>query len=401
MRDDRLRIVVLGYLVRGPIGGMAWGSQMHYLAGLRALGHDVYLLEDSGDAPWACWDPRLGMIDSTPSYGLSFAARALAPIGLSGRWAYHDAPRNRWHGPLGGRVAEVCANADLLVDIGGVNQARPWFDGIPRSILLDLDPVFTQVATLTGSQRGVDQDRYSAFFTFGQNFGRDGCTMPDDGIPWQPTRPPVHLPSWPATRGRPGGRFTTVMQWESYPAVAHDGARYGLKVDSFRPYLKLPGSVDAELELSVGGESIPAELLRRHQWHLRDPFDASDTPEAYQAYIRGSKAEFTVAKHGYAATRSGWFSERSASYLATGRPVVTEETGFSDWVEPGAGVLAFSTFDEAAAAIEEVNARYSHHCTAAREIAEAHFDSRSVLTDLLDRAYASRSTGCPSPAAAA
>lgn len=398
MADDTLRIVVLGYLVRGPIGGMAWGSQMHYLAGLRDLGHDVYLLEDSGDAPWACWDPELGMINSTPTYGLRFAADALASVRLGERWAYLDAPRRSWHGPLAGRVADVCASADLLIDIGGVNQARPWLMVIPRRILLDLDPVFTQVASLNRTARAVDADRYTAFFTFGQNFGQPDCTIPDDGIPWQPTRPPVHLASWPASRGSESGCYTTVMQWESYPAAAYGRAAFGLKAQSFGPYLELPGAVAANLELAVGGDHVPSRVLRRHGWRLRDPLEASRTPRAYQAYIRQSKAEFTVAKHGYAATRSGWFSERSASYLASGRPVITQDTGFSEWLEPGLGVLAFSCFEEAVAAIEEVDAHYSLHCAAAREIAEAHFDSRRVLGELLDRAHASAVSSSPSTA---
>jgi hypothetical protein len=389
--SDRLRILMLGYLVRGPIGGMAWGSALNYLAGLAALGHDVYLVEDSGDEPWACWDPDLGMIDSEPVYGLTYAASALASLGLPSHWAYHDAPRGRWHGPLGERIVDICRTADLSIDIGGINPARSWLAEVPRRVLLDLDPVFTQVKHLTDANADSIADKYTDFLTVGCNFGKPGCTIPDDSLPWQPTISPIFLPAWPVVPA-PGreARFTTVMQWESYRAVEHDGRRYGLKSASFTPYIDLPKRVGPNLELAAGG-GAPVEQLRAKGWVVRDPFEASLTPDDYQAYIRGSRAEFTVAKHGYVATRSGWFSERSAAYLATGRPVVTQETAFTNWLDARLGVVAFSNPDEAAAAIEDVDSRYEQHARAAREIAEAYFDSRVVLTDLLERVFASAS----------
>jgi hypothetical protein len=385
MSEQCLRIVVFGYLVRGPVGGMAWGSNMNYLAGLEALGHDVYLLEDSGDAPWACWDPHEGMIDTEPSYGLAYAGRALELIGFEDRWAYYDSPRGRWHGPLGQRAIEICRSADLLLDVGGTSPSRDWLHAIPRRVLLDLDPVFTQMRHLTEDSATDAAERYTDFFTVAENFGRDDCSVPDDLLPWQPARSPVFLAAWPiAPPPAPEARFTTVMQWESYRAAERDGVRYGLKADSFGPYMQLPSRVDCPLEMTIGGG--PADVLRARRWVLRDPGETCETPATYRDYIRGSRAEFTVAKHGYVVSRSGWFSERSASYLASGRPVVTQETGFSDWMAPGEGVLAFSTIDEASAAIEEINTNYARHCRAAREIAETYFDSRHVLADLLERA---------------
>lgn len=385
MHDSRLRIVVFGYLVRGPIAGMSWGSALNYLAGLEALGHEVCLLEDSGDSAWTCWDPQQGPINAEPSYGLEYATRALDAIGFGRRWAYFDAPRGRWHGPLGEQVAAICRGADLLLDVGGTSPPRPWLDEIPKRALLDLDPVFTQVANLTRPDRDGIAERFTDFFTVGENIGREGCTIPDDGLPWRPARSPVYLPAWPLAPPPADGRFTTVMQWESYPPCEYDGRRYGLKSQSLEPILDLPRHIDCTLELAIGG--APDEQLRRHGWALRDPLAVSGTPEDYQRYIRGSHAEFAVAKHGYATTWSGWFSERSASYLATGRPVVTQQTGFSEWLEAGSGVLAFSTRDEAVAAIEDVEARYSEHCAAARELAEAHFDSHIVLGRLLDSVF--------------
>jgi hypothetical protein len=396
--EDRLRIVVLGYLVRGPIGGMAWASNLNYLAGLAALGHDVYLLEDSADEPWACWDPELGMIDAEPRYGLEYASRALATIGAEDRWAYYDAPRGCWHGPLADRMLGICRTADLLLDVGGISGSRAWTREIPKRALVDCDPVFKQVAHLTNPGHADVRQRYTNFFTLARNFGSHRCTVPDDGLPWKPTLLPTFLPAWPVSPTANHGALTTIMQWESYRAVEHRGTRYALKRESFEPYLRLPEFVNQRLELVIGG-GAPHELLSANGWVLCDPLVVSATPESYREYIQRSKGEFTVAKHGYVISHSGWFSERSAAYLASGRPVITEETGFSDWLPSGQGVVSFSTLEEAVAAIEEVDAHYARHCGAARELAEAFFDSRVVLGDLLESIFSGQS-GSPAVVAA-
>ena len=182
-----------------------------------------------------------------------------------------------------------------------------------------------------------------SLFSFGENILEAGCGIPDDGFPWQTTRQPIVLDAWPVTRGPEAGKFTTIMDWHSYHPVEHKGVRYGMKSDSFGPYMYLPRRVGAVFGMTVG--RIPpdtAERLRAERWGLVQPRESSIDLTAYQSYLRKSKAEFSVAKHGYVVSRSGWFSERSAAYMASGRPVLLQDTGFSDWLPTGLGILAFN-----------------------------------------------------------
>ena len=384
VRDSALRIVVLGYVVRGPLGGMVW-SNLQYLRGLAALGHDVWFVEDSDDYP-SCYDPVRGFTDTDPSYGLAFATTVFARIGLGDRWAYHDAHGRGWLGPGAPHVLEACARADLLLDLCGINPIRPWLAGIPARALVDEDPAFTQVKHLTDPEARRRAAQHTAFFTFGANFGRADCRIPDDGLPWQPTRQPVVLDDVAVASPPARAAFTTVMQWESYPAREYGGRRYGMKSDAFAPYLDLPRASDAAFEIALGGPTAPRALLREHGWRLRDPLAVTRDPWTYERYIAGSRAEFSVAKHGYVTSRSGWFSERTVTYLAHGRPAVVQETGFSEWLPSGLGVLGFDDPDAAREAVADVQARYAAHARAARELVEAHFSAPVVLSSLLESA---------------
>ncbi|CAN5845604.1 hypothetical protein BH23GEM7_BH23GEM7_05810 [soil metagenome] len=388
LRPSRLRILVLGYIVRGPLGGLVW-HHLQYVMGLARLGHDVYFLEDSDDYP-SCYDPEHDRIGTDPTYGLRFAADAFARVGLEGRWAYHDAHSGRWHGIPEQRVREVCRSADLLLNLSAVNPLRPWLEEVPVRALVDTDPVFTQIRHLEDPAAREQALRHTAFFSFAENIGRDGASVPDDGLPWQPTRQPMVLDAWRFEPGPPDGSLTTVMQWKSYAAREYAGRRYGMKALSFKPYLDLPQRSAATFELALGSASAPRERLEQLGWSVRDSRLPTRTPWSYQEYLRGSKAEFGVAKHGYVVSRSGWFSERSAAYLASGRPVVTQETGFSDWLPAGEGLFPFATPEEALDAIEAVNARYDFHCRAARGVAEEHFASGKVLNELIEGAAAYR-----------
>lgn len=377
---SHLRIIVLGYIVRGPLGGMAWYN-LQYLIGLARLGHDVYFVEDSDDYP-SCYDPARGITDTDPTYGLQFATHTFERIGLGDHWAYYDAHTSRWLGPCYDRILDVCATADLLLNLGGVNPLRPWFMQIPTRAFVDGDPVFIQLRHLSDPAARNLAKQHTAFLSMAENIGLNRSSIPNDGLPWQATRQPIVLDAWPVTPTPPQGKFTTVMQWESYPAREYGGVRYGMKSDSFEPYMDLPEKAGRIFELAVSGSSAPSELLHSKGWVVRDP--PTQDPWTYQHYIQQSKAEFSVAKHGYVVSRSGLFSERSTCYLATGRPVVIQDTGFSDWLPTGAGVISFSTPEEALAGIEEINSRYEFHCQAARAIAEEYFDARKVLPRLIE-----------------
>jgi hypothetical protein len=387
---ERLRIVVTGYVVRFPLGGLAW-HHLQYVLGLARLGHDVTFVEDSDDVSWSCYDPVRHVTDEDPTYGLAFTTRIMRQLGLD-RWAYHDAHRGEWHGPSAHDAVQRCAEADVLLDLSLVNPLRPWTDSIPLGVAVDTDPVFNQIRHLDEPARRARAERHDVHFTFAEGVG-SSAVLPEDGFDWKPTRQPVVLDVWPVAPVVPNGRLTTVLQWDSYPALEHDGRHFGMKSESFRPFFELPRHTCVPLELALGGNVAPRAELEAAGWRLQNPLVPTATPWTYRRYIRGSLGEFTVAKHGYVAAWTGWFSERSANYLASGRPVVCQDTGFSEVLPTGEGLFSFSTPDEALGAIEEVASDPARHGRRARELAASYFDSQAVLTRLLEEAFTSRRSG--------
>jgi hypothetical protein len=374
-------------MVRWASGGIAW-HHLQYAMGFHRLGHDVFFLEDSGDTEWCCFHPNewgTWISDSDPTYGLDFAAKTFSAVGLGDRWGYYDAHKECWHGPIAGRGKEICRTADLLLNLSCCNAVRPWLEDVPLRVLIDTDPGFTQVRHLTDAKQMATAKKHNRFLTFGENIPSGGSTVPADGFPWMPTRQPIILDSWPVVKPKPDAKFTTIMAWDSYGIEEYNGLRLAMKSESFEPYFDLPTRVNAPLELALGSEQAPREELRSQGWSLVNPIDLTVDPWRYRTYIQGSKAEFTIAKHGYVITQPGWFSERSAAYLASGRPVLTQATGFSNWMPTGEGLLEFSSPAEAAERIDDINSRYELHCRAARALAEEFFDSGKVLADVLDR----------------
>jgi len=377
-----MRVLVLGYLVRGPLGGIAW-HYLQYVLGLHRLGHDVYFFEDSDDYP-SCYDPVRNVTDADPTYGLRFAACAFERLGVGGRWTYYDAHTRNWMGPAAGAALELCETADVVLNVSGVNPLRPWMSDVPVRVLIDTDPGFTQIRHLSDPATRARASQHTAFLTFGTNIGQAGCTIPADGLRWEATRQPIVVDAWTCTRGSIDRPLTTVMQWDSYRSAEHGGVRYGMKADSFGPYLDLPARTRETCTIALGAPKAVQERLRSHGWTILDSRAPTADPWTYQGFIAGSKAEFSVAKHGYIVSRSGWFSERSAAYLASGRPVVVQDTGFTRWLHAGGGVLAFATPEEALAQLDVLNGSYERHCRRAREVACEYFDSAKVLSQLLD-----------------
>jgi len=253
---------------------------------------------------------------------------------------------------------------------------------------LDIDPGYPQMWRELGlADLLAGHDR---FVTLGANVGRPGCTIPDCGVEWIATPPPVDLERWtPVTAGRPGGAFTTVATWRNpYGTVSFDGVTYGSRVHEFRKLIELPRLVGSDFELALdidAAETRDLAALERNGWRLVDPRQVAGTPAAYRDYVRGSRAELCVAQEMYVATRSGWLSDRSVCYLASGKPVLAQDTGLRDRYPVGEGLLVFSTLEEAAAGVEAIERDYERHSAAARALAEEHFDACKVLGRLLDR----------------
>jgi hypothetical protein len=386
-KDSRLRIIVLGWLVRGPLGGSAW-VRLNYLLGLIRLGHDVYYIEDSDDYP-GCYDPLLGDMTVDPSYGLRFASDAFARVGLEDRWSYFDAHTNQWRGPRASDACELCQTSDLVLNISGVNPIRDWLARVPHRVFIDQDPGFTQIRNLTDPEFRRRSEEHTAFFSIGENIGKPCSSIPPDGFPWHPTRQPVPLDVWPYTRGVRKGRYTTIMRWESYPVQQYRGLRLGMKSDAFRQFADLPRRLGGIFELAIDGHTAPLAAIRAAGWRIADSNAVSRDPWTYQSFIRASKGEFGIAKEGYVTTHCGWFADRSAAYLACGRPVLAQDTGFSEWLPCGRGVIAFRSPDEVVSAVSEVEGDYDMHCRTARELAEEYFSARHVLPSLIDAAMTS------------
>lgn len=382
-RDSKLRIIILGYIIRGPIGGLTW-HHLQYVKGLVDLGHEVYFLEDSDDYE-SCYDPSQHKMTTDPGYGLQYARKVFKRIGMSEIWCYYDAHTSKWHGPCAEKITDICAHADLLLNISAVNPLRQWLLHIPVRVLIDTDPAFIQIRHLLDEKKYRAAKLHTAFFSFGENLLGGECKIPDDGFTWKPTRQPIVLNEWQPTQGPESGRFTTVMQWTSYPAVQYEGMRYGMKSEMFEEYMDLPTQTKQPLELALGSDSAPKALLLQKGWKIKDPLKITKDPWTYQRYIRRSKAEFSIAKHGYVVSNSGWFSERSAAYLASGRPVLVQDTGFRPHLETGKGLLSFRSTEEALEGIWKINMDYQMHCKQARKIAEQFFDSRKVLTSFLNQ----------------
>lgn len=378
-----MRTIVLGYIVRGPLGGLTW-HHLQYVLGLADLGHEVYFLEDSDDYP-SCYNPKNHATTTDPRYGLDYTRRVFDQVGLNGRWAYYDAHSLTWHGPSAGDAIPLCETADVVLNLSGVNPLRPWLLDIPHRVFIDTDPLFTQLRHLSDPAALRRVKQHTHFFSFGENIGSKNCRVPDDGFTWRPTRQPIVLRAWPATTPPHAALYTTVMQWDSYEEREYQGKRYGMKSATFKPYMNLPSKAEVELELAIGSDSAPRAELSQNGWLLRNPLEISSDPWTYQAYIRNSKAEFSVAKQGYVASNSGWFSERSACYLASGRPVLVQQTGFSEWLRGEAGVIPFASPEQAIDGIRKINGRYDFHCRMARAIASDYFDSKKVLTSLIER----------------
>ena len=259
--SSRLRIVILGYIVRGPIGGMAW-HHLNYVLGLKQLGHEVLFLEDSDDYP-SCYDPTTHTVGTDPRYGLRFAKQAFDKLNLADCWAYYDAHQSVWQGPAAGKAIRFCGEADLLLNVSGVNPIRSWLEKIPWRVFVDTDPVFTQVRHLKDPSARRRALAHNAFFSFGELIESSENTIPEDGFAWRPTRQPVVLDAWPISIGPADGPFSTVMQWNSYPPVEWDGKSYGMKSQSFEIVRNLPGSVSQHLEIALGGTTAPRRELER------------------------------------------------------------------------------------------------------------------------------------------
>jgi hypothetical protein len=383
-----MRIVVTGLVGQYAFGGVAW-DYLQYVEGFRQLGHDVYYLEDTEMWPY---DPIKNTVSADASYNVDYLRGVMEKLGLADRWIYRSAPDASYHGHTEAVAKEICATADLYLNVSGCGWLRPEYLAIPCKVFLDSDPMFTQVALASGKQDVIDRIRaHDKHFTFAENIGATDCRIPAAGFAWIPTRQPIVLDWWELPAEPPRDAFTTVMNWVSYKNCEYNGETWGQKDVEFLKFVDLPERTTQKFEIAMGmgpGMKRPTEMLQQKGWQIIEPAEHLPDPWTYREYLRRSKGEWSVAKEGYVKSRSGWFSCRSACYLALGRPCVLQDTGWSNSYPTGSGLFAYQTIDEALAGIEAVNADYAAHSRAARQLAAQMFDARRVLADLITKAGA-------------
>ena len=377
MRRERLSILVSGMLAGVPGQGGATWAVLQYLLGLRRLGHDVVFVE-----PVECGNAAVADTPAAPYF-----CQAVARHGLERRAALIDPLTGSSFGLSRSELKRFARGADLALNVSGMLADEELLGAVPVRAYLDLDPGFTQ---LWSAAEGIDLgfERHNRFVTIGLDIGTPGCRVPTCGLEWVRTVQPVVLEHWPVAGEPDGGALTTVGHWRAYGSIEHEGTFYGQRAHSVRRLLELPRRVPAPVVLALGihpDEVADLAALERHGWRLVDPDRAAGTPARYERFVRSSWAELGLAKSGYVEAACGWFSDRSACYLASGRPVLAQDTGFAEHLPTGEGLLCFRAPDEAAAAVEKLRADYPRHRRAARAIAEELLDSDRVLDRLLER----------------
>ena len=383
-------IVVLGMMAKMPVGGVVWQT-LHYLLGFRRLGFEVAYVEAHAVAPTMFLDPD-NPGDDGALRASAFLERTLGRFDLGGRWAFLARHSDgRCYGMSGWELARLFRSAELVVNLHGGTRPEPEHAANGRLVYLETDPVALQVELDEGrAETGAFLEPHCAFFTFGENLGRPGCALPvSEKFRFWPTRQPVVLGLWGGFAEEPPGEsLTTVASWrQPQRQFRFRGELYTWSKDQeFLKLIDLPSRSPVPLELALGkyGEA-DRRLLESYGWRVRDALEVSRDAGTYRRYVGGSFGEFTAAKDQNVRFRSGWFSDRSATYLASGRPVVTQETGFSDVLPTGEGLLPYHDLDGAAEAVARVAADYARHRRGALEVARGWFDSDLVLSDLLDR----------------
>jgi hypothetical protein len=392
---EKLRIIVGGMVGQYPLGGVAW-DYFHYVLALHDLGHDVYYYEDT----W-CWpfDPRLGYVTDNPDHSVAFIKNFFdqyAPD-LSSKWHYLLV-RDKAFGMTREAFSEVAMTADVFLNVSGACFFPEHLNSRCIKVFLDTDPGYNQFvlsekyAWSANVERWckqvADHDRH---LTYAENIYGEDCVIPRMNFDWQPTRCVVRLPSWEKVRSEPISNddpFTTVMTLGYFPGdVTYRGRSYAAKVPEFEKFVELPRRTKVPIALAMSAEKVKLDPILQYGWHLLDSVKITASPEGYMQFIADSAGEWSIAKNIYVDTNSGWFSCRTACYLAAGRPAVVQDTTWSRFIPSGNGIIAFNTIEEAVAGLDMIVANPEAHRTAAYEIAREYLAPDRVLPPMLDAIF--------------
>jgi hypothetical protein len=384
----RKKIVLLGMMSKMPVAGVVW-QYVHYLVGFQRLGYDVYYVEAHARTPSMFMAHEE---DDGSARAAAFIAGVMRRFDLGERWAFHALHDDgRCFGMSDSKLKQLYASADLLINMHGGTYPRPEHSATGRLVYLETDPVELQIELHYNMQSTIDfLEPHRAFFTFGENYGNPDCKLPvSDRFHFWPTRQPVVMDFWQLDGHGPGYSFTTIGNWQQHwrEVIFQGKTYYWSKHHEFLKFLELPSRTNQMFELALSSyEEQDRQMLEHNGWQVRHALDISTDIDVYRQYIAASRAEFTVAKDQNVRLRSGWFSDRSATYLAAGRPVITQETGFSNILPTGEGLFGFSTMEEIVDAVECINANYEHHCQRAADVARHYFNYDMVLPRLLQDA---------------
>ena len=369
-------------------GGIAW-ERLSWILGFRRLGYDVIWVDELS---------RNHCIDAAGERGRGYAScvnrswfvAAVARFGLDGAAALIGDEGESLYGPSLDDLLLLAGESELFVNHAGDVKSTALKRAARRAVYVDADPGFTQLWLASG-RPAPRIDGHDLHFTIGDNVGTPFSDLPTSGVEWRHTRQPVVLEDWPFEEQDADERFTMVGRWRGtgpHGPLDDIGRSFPQKGDELVAMLDLPErtGLSFEVALDTRGDDEPRKLLEAHGWRVLDPTTVTADPDSFRDYVQGSWAEFSVAKGAYVATSTGWFSERTARYLASGRPALVQDTGFSRTLPVGEGLIAFRTLEDAVAGAQRIAADYESHRRAAREIAEGYFDSDLVLTRFLEDA---------------
>lgn len=399
VRGDRLRIIVTGLVGLNPVGGVAW-DYLQYLIGLSRLGHDVYYHEDTWSWPY---HPLEKTFTDDPSYSTTYLRDFFARYApeLGEHWHYRHLHQTSY-GMRHERFAEIARSCELFINISGANMIPEELSPSCVKVFLDTDPGYNQIVMSERFAWSENADRWcegiaahDRYFTYAENIHGEDCQVPKLDMEWRTTRMPIVTGLWQRLSRTPTAAdraWTTVMTWSAFKGpLIYKGREYTSKGGEFERFIELPKRVDEPLEVAIGGRDAPIPWLREHGWSVVDGPAATLRAEDYVNFINRSRGEFSTAKNVYVALRTGWFSCRSACYLAAGRPVVVQNTGFSKLIPSGDGLISFNTLEDAAEGLERMRSDYPRHCRAATELAEEYFSSDRVLSQMLEDAFVHQS----------
>ena len=386
----RKRIVVMGFMGSMPIAGVIW-QHIHYIVGLQRLGHDVYYIEDSARLPY---NPETFEVSEDFGYAARILSRLAREFDFKHRWAY--CARYAKENPTAGigltRIRQLYREADAILNICGAQEFNDDLLASERILYVESDPGVEQIKIDKGVRSTIDYiGRHHALFTFGENIGTKNFQVPLHGFKWLPTRQPVVTDLWKTNRSRARAAvFSSIANWSTsgQKDIVWRGKKYlWSKSREFLRFVPAPRTSGETFELATNMKDAKTRAkFESNGWRLVSPEQMSVDYWLYRDYIQRSKGEFTVAKDQYIRLHTGWFSDRSACYLAAGRPVITQETGFTENYGGDAGLLVFRSLGEIADAVKKINSDYKCHSRAAREIGREVFEAKTVLKSLLDRA---------------